>query len=180
LLHVNPGPRKGTHILIKAVAMLRRIYGDNFTLLIAGRLEPKTYREYIESMVRSLKLKENIKMLGYVEHRLLPLLYNAADITIVPSYSEGAPLVTPESLACGTPVIATNVGGNSEYLKLAHLDALLVELSDYDFSATLANKILVALQEEQRVDLDSIPSWSDEARIYINILLSELSSSSAY
>jgi glycosyltransferase involved in cell wall biosynthesis len=122
----------------------------------------------------------NCDTAGYVKNELLPLLYNAADITIVPSYSEGGPLTTPESLACGTPVIATNVGGNPEYLKLAHLDALLVELSDYNFSATLANKILVALQEEQRVDLDSIPSWSDEARIYINNILSELSSSSAY
>ena len=53
LLHVNPESIKGTHILlIKAVAMLRRIYGDGFTLLLAGRLEPKTYMEYIESMVR--------------------------------------------------------------------------------------------------------------------------------
>jgi len=176
LLHVNPGPRKGTHILIKAVATLRRVYGGDFTLLIAGRLGPRTYREHVESMVRGLKLEENVKMLGYIENKLLLLLYNAADATVVPSYSEGGPLITPESLACGTPVIATNVGGNPEYLKLAHLNALLVEFSDYDFLATLANKLLVALLEGQCVDIDSTPSWSDEARIYINIL-SELSSS---
>jgi glycosyltransferase involved in cell wall biosynthesis len=148
LLHVNPGPIKGTHILIKAVAMLRRIYGDNFTLLIAGRLGPKTYREYVENMIRGLRLEENVKMLGYVEHRLLPLLYNAADITIVPSYSEGGPLITPESLACGTPVIATSVGGNPEYLEIVHLDPLLVRIRDYDFSVTLTNKMFIALQEE--------------------------------
>jgi len=91
LLHVNPGPSKGTHILIKAATMLRKIYGDSFTLLIAGRLGPKTYREYVEDMVRGLKLEENVKMLGYVENKLLPLLYNTADVTIVPSFSEGAP-----------------------------------------------------------------------------------------
>jgi glycosyltransferase involved in cell wall biosynthesis len=91
LLHVNPGPIKGTHILIKAVAILRRTYGDNFTLLIVGRLEPKTYKEHIGDMVRGLKLEENVKMLGYVEHRLLPMLYNATDVTVVPSYSEGPP-----------------------------------------------------------------------------------------
>jgi glycosyltransferase involved in cell wall biosynthesis len=170
LLHVNPGPRKGTHILIRATAILRKIYGDNFTLLIAGKVGSKTYREYIENMIRGLKLEENIKMLGYVEQRVLPLLYNAADITIVPSYSEGGPLTTPESLACGTPVIATNVGGNPEYLKIVHLDSLLVRIRDYDFSVTLANKMFIALQEEWNVNIDLVPSWNSNSQIYINIL----------
>jgi len=170
LLHVNPGPRKGTHMLIKAVAILRKIYGDNFTLLIAGRLGPKTYREYVENMVRGLKLEENVKMLGYVENKLLPQLYSVADATVAPSYSEGAPLVIPESLACGTPVIATNVGGNPEYLKLMHLDALLVRLCNYDFSVTLANKMFSVLQEEWHVNINAVPSWSNRSQIYINII----------
>ena len=139
-------------------------------MLIAGRLGSKTYREYVENMVRGLKLEENIKMLGYVEHKLLPLLYNAADITIVPSYSEGGPLITPESLACGTPVIATNVGGNPEYLEIVHLDSLLVRIRDYDFSVTLANKMFIALQEEWNVNIDLVPSWNSSSQIYINIL----------
>jgi len=171
LLHVNPGPRKGTHILIKAVAMLRRIYGDSFTLLIPGRLGPKTYREYVENMVRGLKLEGNVKMLGYVKNELLPLLYNAADITIVPSYSEGAPLVIPESLACGTPVIATNVGGNPEYLKLAHSVSLLIEINRYDFSSSLINKILYALKENRvKCGLGIVPSIQDMARSLNEIL----------
>jgi len=165
LLHVNPGPRKGTHILIKAVAILKRIYGDKFILLIAGRLGPKTYREYIVNMVRGLKLEENVKMLGYVENKLLPALYNVADITIVPSYSEGGPLITPESLACGAPVIATNVGGNLEYLRLTHLDSLLIEVDKYDFSLSLARKILSVLREDKiKYNFDTIPSIHDMAR----------------
>jgi glycosyltransferase involved in cell wall biosynthesis len=171
LLHVNPGPRKGTHILIKAVAILKRTYGDKFTLLIAGRLGPKTYREYIENMVRGLKLEENVKMLGYVENKLLPALYNVADITIVPSYSEGGPLVTPESLACGAPVIATNVGGNLEYLRLTHLDSLLIEVDKYDFSLSLARKILSVLREDKiKYDFDTVPSIHDMARSLYKLL----------
>jgi glycosyltransferase involved in cell wall biosynthesis len=169
LLHVNPGPRKGTHILIKAVAMLKRIYGDNFTLLIAGRLGPKTYRKYVESMVRSLKLEENIKILGHVEHRLLPLLYNVADITIVPSYSEGAPLVIPESLACGTPVIATNVGGNPEYLSIVGLNTLLITLTKYDFCVELAHTLSMYLDSVvyHSIIRERIPSWQLIAQEYL-------------
>jgi glycosyltransferase involved in cell wall biosynthesis len=179
LLHVNPGPIKGTHILIKAIAMLRRIYGDNFTLLIAGRLGPKTYREYVESMVKALKLEENIKMLGYVEHRLLPLLYNATDVTVVPSYSEGGPLITSESLACGTPVIATNVGGNPEYLNRVGLVDYVVKVEQYDFSSALALKILKALVDDGRLDgssmYDAIPSWYEVGSKYLHLLRKVLS-----
>jgi glycosyltransferase involved in cell wall biosynthesis len=175
LLHVNPGPRKGTHILIKAVAILEKMYGDNITLLITGRLEPETYKEHIENMVKGLKLEENVQMLGYVERRLLPLLYSAADATIVPSYSEGAPLVIPESLACGTSVIATNVGGNPEYLKLARLNSLIIEFNSYDFSSLLASKILYITGENRvKYDLAVVPSIQTTTRFLYEILNNEV------
>jgi glycosyltransferase involved in cell wall biosynthesis len=147
LLHVNPGPQKGTHILVKAVAVVKKVYGNDFTLLIVGKLGPKSYREYVEELVRDLGLTDNVKALGYVENELLPPLYNTADITVVPSYSEGTPLVIAESLACGTPVVATDVGRNPEYLALAGIDDLLVRISNYDFSSDLAHRILYALEK---------------------------------
>jgi glycosyltransferase involved in cell wall biosynthesis len=170
LLHVNPGARKGTHTLIKAVAMLRRIYGDNFILLIVGRLGPQTYREYIEGIVRGLKLEENVKMLGYVEDKLLPILYNAAEVVIVPSYSEGSPLVIPEALACATPVVATNVGGNPEYLTFVSLRELIVKLNKYDFSLDLAIIISKALNTKMVIPRFKIPDWYDVAKIYLDLL----------
>jgi glycosyltransferase involved in cell wall biosynthesis len=170
LLHVNPGPRKGTHILIKAVAMLRRIYGDNFTLLVVGRLGPKTYREYIEGMAKSLRLENNVKMLGYMKDKLLPLLYNVADVVIVPSYSEGSPLVIPEALACATLVVATNVGGNPEYLTLVGLNELMVELSKYDFSLDLAITISKALKTKMAIPHFKVLDWYDIAKMYLRLL----------
>ncbi|MGB9831382.1 MAG: glycosyltransferase family 4 protein, partial [Fervidicoccus fontis] len=56
LLHVNPGPRKGTHMLIKALAMVKKVYGEDITLLVAGRMGPRSYREYVEAMVKNLGL----------------------------------------------------------------------------------------------------------------------------
>ena len=162
LLHVNPGPLKGTHILVKAVAKVKKIYGNDFTLLIVGKLEPKSYRDYVEELVRGLGLTDNVKSLGYVENKLLPLLYNTADITVAPSYSEGGPLVTPESLACGTPVVATDVGGNPEYLALAGMDDLLVRISNYDFSSDLARRILYVLEKyTAQYQFNTIPSFSE-------------------
>jgi glycosyltransferase involved in cell wall biosynthesis len=109
-------------------------------------------------------------VLGYVEHRLLPLLYNAADITIVPSYSEGAPLVILESLACGTPVIATNVGGNPEYLTMVGLNTLLITLTRYDFSVELALYVLSMYLDSVlylSIIRERIPSWQLIAQEYL-------------
>jgi len=69
LLHVNPGPRKGTHVLVKAIAMLKRAWGNNFTLLVVGKLGPKTYKGHVEYMIKSLGLEGNVKMLGYVKNK---------------------------------------------------------------------------------------------------------------
>jgi glycosyltransferase involved in cell wall biosynthesis len=167
LLHVNPGPRKGTHILVKAVAILKRMYREDFTLLIAGRLGPKSYREYVYSMVKNPKLADNVRILGYVQQDKLPLLYNAADIAIVPSYSEGSPLVIPEALACGTPVIATNTGGNSEYLAMVGLKENITNISNYDFSCNLADTIERTLEGRFRVNVEAIPSWISIAKLYV-------------
>ena len=147
--------------------MLKKIYGNDFTLLIVGRLDHKTYREYIENMIRELKLEDNIRFLGFVENEKLPVLYNAADLTVVPSYSEGAPLVIPESLACGTPVVATNVGGNAEYLKMAGLKDYLVNITEYDFHGELYAKILSALDGGTKIQSNNVPSWNDIGTKYL-------------
>ncbi|MCS7367598.1 MAG: glycosyltransferase family 4 protein [archaeon YNP-WB-062] len=175
LLHVNPGPRKGTHMLIKAIAQLKKLYGRDFTLLIVGRLGPKTYKEYVEEMIRRLRLEKNVKTLGYMENKRLPIIYNSADLTIVPSYSEGGPLITPESLACGTPVVATNVGGNFDYLKLVHSENFVIEIKQYDFSKGLAFKIFEALMTSRKeLNCDAIPKWNDVAKAYLSIFESLL------
>ena len=73
-------------------------------------------------------LSTHITFIGPRVHDELPDWYRAADLTVLPSHSEGLPNVLRESLACGTPFVATNVGGISE---IAHPDySLLVPAED--------------------------------------------------
>lgn len=57
---------------------------------------------------------------GFVRREGMPIYYNAMDIFLLPSRSEGAPKVVMEACACGIPVIATNVGGIPELIKEGH------------------------------------------------------------
>jgi glycosyltransferase involved in cell wall biosynthesis len=73
--------------------------------------------ESVESRVSRLGLEKNFKLVGFVSDEDLPLYYNSADLFVLPSKSgEGLPLVALEAMACGLPVVATDVGGIKEIL----------------------------------------------------------------
>ena len=167
LLHVNPGPRKGTHILIKSLQYIK----GKIKLLIVGKISRGSYWDYLIGLINDIG-KDRVILLGWVDDNDLPILYNSANITVVSSYSEGGPLITPESLACGTPVIATNVGGNAEYLSVADLNDYLINISQYDFSRELAEKIQAMIYDLNsiKINADLIPSWLDIAREYLKIM----------
>ena len=107
-------PRMGLLVLLEA---WERIVGERAEpplLLIAG-VGP--LRDGLDRRTTAAPLRETVRLLGRVEDGDLPLLYQAADVSIVPSLSnEGFGLVTLESLACGTAVVATDVGGLPEAL----------------------------------------------------------------
>ncbi|MEM1510269.1 MAG: glycosyltransferase family 4 protein [Thermofilaceae archaeon] len=167
IAHVGLSPRKGTHVLVKALALLKR-KGVEFTALLIGKAGPKTYRRYLERMIETFNLEEHVRMLGFISSTDLLHVYNAADVTVVPSYSEGSPLVIPESLACGTPVIATNVGGNAEYLNKVHLYELIVEIEEYNTSSAIYRKLVKCYRKA--FELNRIPSWINVAAKYIEVM----------
>jgi len=85
----------------------------------------------------------------------------------VPSYSEGACPLRQSLL----PVVATDVGGNPEYLALAGIDDLLVRISNYDFSSDLARRILYALEKyTAQYQFNTIPSFNEMATQIYSLL----------
>ncbi|MEM0241068.1 MAG: glycosyltransferase [Candidatus Nezhaarchaeales archaeon] len=176
IAHVGLSPLKGTHVLVKALALLKK-KGVKLTALLIGEAGPKTYRQYLKRMIETLNLKDYIKMLGFISSTDLLYVYNAADVTVVPSYSEGSPLVIPESLACGTPVIATDVGGNAEYLSKVHLDALIVKIEKYDTSNAIYQKLTEYIENYQQykkhIEPSKIPSQTDIAIEYMEVMRQE-------
>jgi glycosyltransferase involved in cell wall biosynthesis len=74
-------------------------------------------RPTLEKMITGLDLRGEVTMKGFIPTDLLPRYYGAADFFILPTKQlEGFGLVTPESMACGTPVLGTPVGGTQEIL----------------------------------------------------------------
>jgi glycosyltransferase involved in cell wall biosynthesis len=106
--------RMGLSELIEAMAAVRQRHPD-VLLLIAGK---GRLRGEFESLIERLGLKEHVRLLGFVPDEVLPLLYRAADLNVVPTQSlEGFGLVAAEALAAGTPSLVTPVGGLPEVVR---------------------------------------------------------------
>jgi glycogen synthase len=103
--------RMGLENLIEAVAAARERIPE-LLLFVAGR---GPLQVELQERIVHYGLEEHVTLLGYVPDDRLALLYRAADLSVVPTVSlEGFGLITLESLAAGTPVLVTPVGGLPE------------------------------------------------------------------
>lgn len=105
-------PLKGVDILIDAFAQLQR--RDALLWLVGGDEEAQAYRAELEAQARARGVADRVRFVGPLPHDELPWLYSAADVCVVPSYYESFGLVAVEAMACGTPVVASRVGGLAE------------------------------------------------------------------
>ncbi|OUR80327.1 group 1 family glycosyl transferase [Colwellia psychrerythraea] len=101
---------KGVVELIKGFAKICNNY-PTLNLVYAGSGIEK---ERLGQLSKALNIADKVQLLGSVEHHKLPALITHAKALVLPSYNEGVPNVVLEAMACGTPVLATNVGGIPE------------------------------------------------------------------
>jgi glycosyltransferase involved in cell wall biosynthesis len=106
LLYVGRlGARKGLDLALQA---LSQVDDSDIEFLIAGT---GRHKSHLQRLVTELELDDSVQFLGQVPNPQLPALYSSADVFILPSRYEGFGLVVLEAMACGTPVIGSEVGG---------------------------------------------------------------------
>ena len=106
--------RVGLDKLLMAVATIKPQIPDIW-LAIAGK---GPLQAVLQQQATDLGLNDNVKFLGFLPDDQLPIAYQAADLSVMPSQSlEGFGLAVLESLACGTPALCTPVGGMPEILE---------------------------------------------------------------
>ena len=120
---------KGVKELIEAFC---KVNNNSAKLLIVGRKQ-KGQERYYEELLKIAKIKkENIIFKGYVEYEKMPELYNIADIGIIPSIcNEAFGLSTIECLACGNPVVVSNMGALPEIINNAKCGKIAIYDENY-------------------------------------------------
>jgi len=111
-------PTKGHQLVIEALAAF-----PDAQLLIAGR---GPYENRFRIFAKQLGVADRVRFLGVLSQSELRWLYSAADALVLASVREGWPNVLLEAMACGTPVVATAVGGIAEIVS-SNAAGVLVE-----------------------------------------------------
>jgi len=120
-------PRKGTEVLIDALACLLR-KGLQVRLRLVGPFETPEYESQIRARVRDRGVEKLVDWVGFTEHVNAEL--TRMDIFILPSlFGEGLPMVVLESMAAGVPVVATDVEGIPEAIRNGR-DGLIARPND--------------------------------------------------
>ena len=149
--------KNGLDTLIKSSSLLARDYPNLLFIFIGNGPD----RKFITNRIRQLGVNGNIRLVGFVPEKLLPLYYNAADYFVIPSSSgEGLPMVLLEAMACGLPVIATTVGGTPEIIK-DMVNGVLVPPRNQEALAQTISKLLSLKKESQAIRIESRKTVED-------------------
>lgn len=136
--------RKGHHLVIEALTLL-----PGARLMIAGG---GPMRGELESQAQRLGVADRVRFLGEVPHDWLPDIYSAADALVLASSREGWANVLLESMACGTPVVATDIWGTAEVVAAPEAGVLVPERSATAIAEGI-QRLLAALPDRRATRL---------------------------
>jgi len=131
---------KGIESLIRAMEYLKHI--PDLKLLVVGGDEHSYPRiQELKGICNDLNIQEQVIFKEMVKQEMLPYYYSAADICVIPSYYESFGMVAMESLACGTPIVATRVGNMENIVREGETGYIV----DDNSPENLADRISVAI-----------------------------------
>ncbi|MFN5514678.1 MAG: glycosyltransferase [Cyanobacteriota bacterium] len=171
-------PRKGIETLVRACAQLKNQGYSDLQLVLAGGSSLESLdgaeRRRIEALVRELDLGAETLLAGRIPHDSLPWYYSATDVCVIPSYYEPFGMVSIEAIACGTPVIASRVGG-LKFSVIPDETGLLVQPRNAEELAQAIERVLEdelwAKKLKKQASSDSHPhfSWKSSAMQLSNL-----------
>ena len=138
-------PRKNIPTLLQAFAQVAPQFPDRRLVLVGRR---GWMVETLDQQIASLGLADKVLFPGYVERADLPMVYNSAECFVYPSFYEGFGLPVLEALACGLPVITSDVSSMPEIVGPA---GLLLPPSDSQALAAALQRLLSDPAERQRL-----------------------------
>lgn len=154
-------PLKGIEQLFKAMPYLPD--NQRARLVIVGGDEySHDEMESLQELSRQLEIQDSITFSGLIKHEQTPYFYSAADVCVVPSYYESFGLTALESLACGTPVVATDVGAFKSVIRQGETGYVIKDNTPF----RMANKIALLLAR---------PSPDTESALSIRASVSQFS-----
>lgn len=138
----GPHEQKGMDVLLKSLPLVLNRHRAMLNIIGTGPRLPQYQR-----LAEQLGVAQQVRFLGFVEHQDMPNHYQQADLFVLPSRRESFGLVLAEAMACGLPVVATNVGAIPEVVQ----DGVTGVLVPPDDAQALADAMVSLLSDRPRM-----------------------------
>lgn len=153
------GHRKGHHETIRALAGLP----EDVRLMIVGGPAQGGTAEDLQDVARAAGVAQRLILPGRQSYDKMPLYYGAADASVLASYREGCPNAVLESLACGTPVVASDVGAVPDILPVPAAGRIVPAEQVDPLRRALAEVLQQSWDAEEVVRVSGVQSWDGVA-----------------
>ena len=170
-------PHKGPDVLLRAAAEMvthsPHLRAKLAVVIMGGTSGSINELEKIKSLAKFLKIEDITHFVNPVSRQVLPDWYRASDLVCVPSYSESFGLVALEAQSCGTPVVATAIGG----LRTAVSDGIsgsLVDGHDPKAWSAVISRLIMEPQRRVLLSMGAIEhashfGWENSARKTLDV-----------
>lgn len=162
--------RKGFHRVIEILPVLVKQYPELIYLVVGGESAEGNIKAQLLEQVEELNLEKHVRFLGALSSEELKKPLSSADVFVLATANEGWANVFLEAMACGLPVITTDVGGNSEVVSKSILGSI-VPFGDKE---ALANALSQALQKQWDnkaiIQYAKENTWDSRVEILVNEL----------
>jgi D-inositol-3-phosphate glycosyltransferase len=132
-------PLKGLEQMLMALTYMD---GEKpLLMVVGGDANSQDQVQSLQRLVKEMNIEKRVKFVGPVAQSQLPLFYSAADVCAIPSYYESFGMVALESLACGTPIVATNVGGVRDLVRSREMGRVVADNSPLSLAREISEVI---------------------------------------
>jgi len=151
--------------LIKAFVLLKDKIGNDIQLVFAGRCFDEEYYKEMQDFIKEHRYEDRIIFLGNVPYEELPFLYSACMIFVYPSICESFGMTLVEAMACGAPILASDIEPTTEICANAAIyfdPTNPAAIADTIFS-TLMNRDLLSRLKTDSLRRSNAFSWENNA-----------------
>ena len=164
-------PLKGLEQLLTALTYMD---GEKppLLLVVGGDAHSQDRVQALQRMAKELNIEDRVTFVGSVSQSRLPLYYSAADVCAIPSYYESFGMVALESIACGTPIVANNIGDMKNIIRCSQMGRIVNDNSPHYMAGEISKVIYQSEDKERHIKTlrDTVAefSWSAIADNIVN------------
>jgi glycosyltransferase involved in cell wall biosynthesis len=160
--------RKGYHRVIELLPALVNQYPDLIYLIVGGDSPEGNIRIKLEQQVKVLNLDKHVRFLGAYASDQLKIPLSAADLFVLATANEGWANVFLEAMACGLPVITTDVGGNKEVIVNSELGTVVAFGNQQDLLTAISNGLDKSWNNPLIIQFAQNNAWDYRVKILVD------------